>query len=458
MVSSVRREPRVESLADALAWLRARPWYYPCAVLMLWALIPGVRRVIDWKTSFSSVSLISVVPLLSLLPAAYAIVLTSRAAKLGRAPLVAGWLWLGAFGYAYAIGIVSGNLAAASYTFAGFALPMCFGMYLTTLDVPMKQLYEHVAGFALALSVPVALYSIVQYAFPPPWDLLWIQQSNLISVGNAAPLAFRPFSTLNGPGIFADFLVGVLVLNFPRMRALSVYRVGAIALDVVALALTLVRADWIALALALLTFVVLSPRRVQNLSLVAVVALATALFAANAGSLFGSAGVSNVLQSRLDSLTSITTDDSYQNRSVLFGDALATAFAQPTGEGLGVVGTAAKLGSHGATVDFDNGYIARFTEMGYFGMAAYLATIAFTLVLTLRAWSRARRSGDSMAASIAAAAAALQVALVFLDAAGDHHGQLGGLFYWLSFALVFAGTASAAGTTGEFGEKRARYG
>jgi hypothetical protein len=438
MVSSIRQGRGVENAGGAVAWLRARPWLYAYVVLSLWAIVPGLRRIVDWKSSFSSVSIVSIVPLLSLIPAAAILFGWSRGTKIGRVPLVAAWLWLGAFGYAYAVGIATGNAVSATYTFLNFVLPMCFGVYVSTLDLTMETLYERIAKYALALSVPVALYAIYQYVAPPPWDLYWIQQTAIVSVGSAAAFSFKPFSTLNGPGAYADFILGVVILNLPRFRFGNLWRTAAIVLNIVTLSLTLVRADWIGLLLALLIFVALSPRKVQNLSSIAAVSIILVLFTANAAALFGNSQAAIDLQNRFASLTSLGTDTSYRDRLRYFGDALTTAASQPTGAGLGVVGTAAKLGAAGATVDFDNGYIARFTEMGYFGTAAYLATIGFVFVCTLSRWRTFSRSGNRPAAAIAAAMVGMQISLIFLDISGDHHNQFSGILFWLSLSILFA--------------------
>ena len=436
MVSSIGRAPRTLTAPAAIAWVRARPWVYAYVVFALWALVPGLRRVVDWKSSFSSVSLVSILPLLALVPAAIAVVVNLRERKLGREATIVAWLWIGAFAYAYAVGIAVGNVAPATYTFLGFVLPMCFGLYLMSTKVDSAVFYERIASFALALSVPIALYAFYQYVAPPPWDVLWLQQTHYVSIGLPEAFAFRPFSTLNAPGPLGDFLMAVLILNLPRLRGMTVVRGAAMALAVAALALTLVRSNWIGLAVAALVYVALSPQKRKNFSIMGAVALAVALFANNATALLGEQAGAEI-QQRFDSFQQITNDTSFLERQTLFGTALSTAATQPTGEGLGVVGTAAKLGSVGDTVDFDNGYIARFTEMGYFGTLAYLAAILAMLVATVRRRRTLERAGDTKAASVAAAAVAMQAALIFLDASSDHHAQLSGLFYWLTFALVF---------------------
>jgi hypothetical protein len=407
-------------------------------VLLVWALAPGLRRVIDWKSSFNAVSIVSILPLIALIPAAIAIAMNARSRSLPREAVVVFWLWLGAFGYAYAVALAIGNAVAATYTLAGFLLPMFFGIWLMFADRSDATItYERIASFALAISVPVSLYACFQFVAPPPWDVLWMQQTQLVSIGIPEPFQFRVFSTLNAPGPFADFLIYVLIFNLPRIAGATFLRGCAIAIDVVALGLTLARADWIALGVAIVVFVALSPRKLANLSVIGVVALVFALFAVNAGTLFGSDQAQSDLATRIGSFGDLSNDTSFIERQRFFASALSTAIAEPTGEGLGVVGTAAKLGSTGTTLDFDNGYVARFTEMGYFGTAAYLAAILTMFVLTARRWWVLDRAGHAKAASIAAAALALQVALIFLDASSDHHAQLSALFYWLAFGLVF---------------------
>jgi O-antigen ligase len=141
-------------------------------------------------------------------------------------------------------------------------------------------------------------------------------------------------------------------------------------------------------------------------------------------------------------LTSLSTDQSYIDRQRIFGNALTTALQQPTGEGLGVLGVAAKLTAVGGTVDFDNGYIARLTEMGYFGFAAYLAALLVMLVYAWRRWRTYDRLDDRGDAAIAAAVVGIQAGLAFLDISGDHHNQFSGIVCWLSFALLFVGDAA----------------
>jgi len=420
-----------------MTWIRSRS-NYACVVLFVWAFAPGLRRIVDWRTSFSSISLISVLPLVALAPAAYLLLLGNGSGRyLDRRLIYAAWLWLGGFLYAYAVGLAAGNYVSATYAFVGFTIPLAFALWLAASDEPASLVYRRIAATMLGLATALAAYAFYQFAAPPPWDLAWMQRTKLVSIGIPAPFLFRPFSTLNAPGPFADFLIVAILLNLPRLRGANALRFAQLALCLGALGITLVRADWLALLVGTAAYVVLSPGKARNLTVVAVLAIVAGLFIANAPALLGSSRAGLDLQRRLDTLSDLQSDTSYRERQRYFGDALTTAVDQPTGEGLGVIGTAAKLGNAGSTVDFDNGFIARFTEMGYFGTACYLATLVTTLTLAFRRWRALSQAGLRDDAGVAAACVAIQLAFFLLDVSSDHHEQLGGLFYWLSLALIY---------------------
>jgi hypothetical protein len=81
--------------------------------------------------------------------------------------------------------------------------------------------------------------------------------------------------------------------------------------------------------------------------------------------------------------------------------------------------------------------------MGYFGFGCYLAVIAGAFAFAVRRWRMDTRRGETSLATIAAAAIATQVALMFLDVSSDHHFQLMGMMFWLSLAIVDARARTA---------------
>jgi hypothetical protein len=410
------------------------------AVLALWALVPEVRRLFDWRAGFAGVSLISIVPLAALVLPLAALLYGGRLARVERPLVVLAWIWFGGFTSALAIGAISGNgVAAALYTYAEFVLPAAFGLWVASLDVERAALFERVATFLLWLATPLALYAMLQLAYPPAWDVAWMRAAHIVSIGVPLPFQFRPFSTLNGPGTFADFLVAALLLNLPRLRKPNTLLVVQLTLCAGALALTMVRADWLALALGVAAYLILSPHRLRNLSVFVVVVGAFWALSAALPALLGSSEFDGGLGARLATLTNLQGDASFNERVQYYGEPLAAAAETPQGAGLGVLGTAAKLGARGSTKDFDNGYIARFTEMGWFGTACYLAATLGALGFTL-----ARRG--TFAPGIVAAVAAVQLALIALDVSSDHHSALSGVVFWLSLALLTRKPSPGAGS------------
>ena len=217
MIAAAPRVGAVSPLESVVGWFRARPWVFAYAVLTIWALMPEVRRLVDWKVGYNSISVISILPLISVLPFGAA-VLYARTRRIARSFAVCAWLWFGGFAFSFAVGLANGDLFAATYTFAGFLVPIFFGLWLVSVDVPTSVLFDKISGFLLVLAVPVALYGAFQYVALPAWDQAWMRHASITSIGLPQPFLLRPFSTLNGPGPFADFLVAVLLLNLPRDR------------------------------------------------------------------------------------------------------------------------------------------------------------------------------------------------------------------------------------------------
>ena len=259
-----------------------------------------------------------------------------------------------------------------------------------------------------------------------------------VAFGMPYPFAFRPFSTLNAPAIFADFLVGVLLLNMPRVgQGGNVLRTVKFVIVVAALALTQVRAEWIAAVVGLLAYVVISPGRVKNFAIVGGIAVAIVLFASNSAAIFGTSQAGNDVMKRFSTFNDITQDASYQDRQKYFGAVLTNAVDQPLGGGLGLVGAGARVGSNVTEGVFDNGYIARLTEMGFFGTACFVLALIFAFGLAVSRLRYFSRIGNRRMAAVAASAIAVQVSFEFVDCSGDHHNSVGGTLFWITLGLLY---------------------
>jgi putative inorganic carbon (HCO3(-)) transporter len=405
-----------------------------------WVVMPGIRRVFDWHAGFASVSVLSIVPLVALLPFAILLVYGGRLLSVDRRILFCAWLWISGFSFAFVVAVVNGgSITAALYSLAQFILPMAFGLWVATLDLPMSLLFDRVAGLLLWISTPLCLYAVLQFVAPPPWDVEWLRNAHVVSIGIPAPYALRPFSTLNGPEVFAAFLDITMLLNLPRLvSSRRMFRATQFLLCLATLLLTMDRTGWLGLATALVVYIALSPHRARNLAITGA-AFVVALLTINASSLLGSSQAGNLLTARFATLSNLSDDSSFIDRQRYFGSLLADAVDQPLGQGLGVIGTAAKLGAVSQVVDFDNGYIARLTEMGFFGAATYVATLVGALLLAFRYWAGRAKGRSRHTTAIAATLVAAQIMFAVLDLSYDNHIGLAGIAFWFTVALVALG-------------------
>ncbi len=415
-------------------------WYVPL-VLATWVLAPEVRRLYDWRTTFHQLSPISLLPLATLLPGLF--LLPSQWSRMGVAGRRVARLWAFAFGYAYLIAFLTSSPISATYALALFIGPLLFYALLAagSTGERITETYERISKVLLWLAVISGSYGIWQYVSPPPWDAYWAQQANIEgSQGITESFGFRIFGTLNSTGPFAGFLIFVILINLPRLR-LSRWRtlVGLVP-PIIALALTTVRAGWVAVALGVVLYLLLSPqRRVAFVSLGAIACLFTLVGAGLLAtvSFTGAAKTTNSLTARLSTFTDLGNDRSVQVRTQVSADTVASGIHEPLGQGLGVVGTSTKL-SGGDATSLDNGYLARFLEMGVAGMIVYLIALVLGLTASFASYRAYLRGGDVEAASIAAVAVIIQLVLLVLEVASDSHNGFAGMFFWLSVFLASA--------------------
>lgn len=437
MTAAVLDRPVVAE-RDAQATSARRYLVVLAVIFATWAIAPELRRLLDWRVGFERISIVSVLPVLALALPVVPLLYGGRLRRVAFPLLALAWIWVGAFVYSLAIAIPTGNALPGIYAFARFVLPMTFGLWVATHDeLPLLAMWDRLANILLWLAAGASVYGVYQFVALPPWDLQWMLNVHLPSIGPAAPYQFRIFGPLNSPGPFGDFLIFALLFNLPRLRQPRPLVIAQVAVVIGALALSLVRSDWIALAVGSLCYVWLSPYRLRNIAVISTVATIGAVLIFNASMLLGSTEAGNAISSRFNTFNDLNADDSYNVRLQYFGEALQSAAQNPLGEGLGVIGIAGRLGSGGTIYVFDNGYIARFTEMGYFGTACYLIALITALVMAYVRWRAFKRAELHDEAMLAAAVVAIQVALIVLDLSDDHHTGYAGMFFWLSLALIY---------------------
>jgi O-antigen ligase len=347
-------------------------------------------------------------------------------------------VWLGAFGYALVIALVNDNLLPGTYDFANFVMPLGIGLWVAADDAPLATAYSRVTRLLFALTTVISVYGIVQYVIAPEWDALWLRNAitgGALSFGRAAPFQIRVFSMLNSPGPFGNFMALMLLLALPQLSLRRPWALAQIPFWLVAFGLSLDRSGWLLFAFGTVVYLLLTPRRGALLATAGLSAALLAVLVVILPAAIGNDAVLTSLNDRFASFSDLDSDRSGKDRLNLYDTGVSLISETPFGHGLGVLGTATKLGDSAATTDFDSGVLARLVEMGIPGFMLFLVTLYVLAAAILRVWRQAGRSRDATLQSIAGMAFAVLISLLETELFGDISGLLI-LTLWLICGLT----------------------
>lgn len=356
--------------------------------LLVWAVAPEIRRVADWfEGVYHPVSLLSLAPLISsgtvIIPVIFYI------HRMNGPITKVIWYFAIALAYGSMIGLMKNGISTI-YDLANYLIPMLLIPYLTVAYFKMKDMDLMLRSFS-NIAVLVAIYGLIQYMLVPPWDAFWMQHVEMNSIGVPLPLQIRVFSTLNSPGPTAQFFAFSLVPMIFVSKWRGALNWLGVVLVIICLLTTLVRSAWLILIVMILSFVLTSASSMKWRLLFQLAALGGVLYLA-VPHLPGAEG----LVMRMQTLSDIQGDHSYNERLDLFHTMLPMVLHSPLGSGIGSLGQATKLENDGALGVYgvmDNGFIAIFFTFGVVGGFLYfralwlLAKLIIKRVLEDKAWN-----------------------------------------------------------------------
>jgi hypothetical protein len=393
--------------------------YYLSFVLWIYMLTPLLRRVVDWRTAYQEQSMILLAPLLlTLLPAIH---LRSRLAEVSPLVRTVALLTLSGIAFGAGVGMIKHPGMAVILAAATWSAPIVLCVFAASIRerwVLVRVLSRTLLWGVLIMS----LYGVYQFMIAPPWDTYWLRQISNDSVapsfGQPKPMAIRVWSTMNAPGALAVFLSTTLVwLGIGD----GFFLVFVSVMGYITLALTLARAAWMQAVLALIIFVCGCRRRtslITSISMLLVGGLATYLFIHEVQF--------SGLSSRIQTLSSLGSDESANERQAMYGYMNGLIVSTPLG-----VGLQSLVEVHGYPID--SSLILLFYMLGWVGASCYL--FGFLYLLAHVASSLRSFSG----AQVAAAAVTLACATQILT--GDVLYRQGGIVFWL-FAGIWASVSS----------------
>lgn len=303
---------------------------YVSFVLWLWFVSPLVRRVADFHAGWQEPSLVLLTPYL--VTATCVPTLLHGTLRHGRQPRVrfAGVAVFAVAAVGVATGIPLGLLSGpttAALEILNWLLPLVFGCYVAARADHVYRIERTVASTFVLASLVTSAYGIYQFTSPPPWDINWMYQSEMTTIGSPEPFAVRVFATMHSPGILGFFLVVALVMWVAKPRASGILTAGVTG---VALLLSQVRSAWLALVVSVI-FVMAALRGAQRVR-VAVLVCAAAIFAVP---FLLTPEMAELVNSRIETMERLEEDESALSRVIGHRIALEFVAEQPLGAGIG---------------------------------------------------------------------------------------------------------------------------
>ncbi len=297
--------------------------------LWLWFLTPLVRRLVDWHFGYADPNFVLLSPLLVSGIGGLALLRPNRQHSMPRIP--ASFVLCGtAILYAVVIDALQHPSAETIYGFADWLCPLLFGLhfYLNWRDY---ERFRAAVTKTFLWAVPVlGIYGIYQFVAPPAWDGYWLgrvyyTQGIATSFGTAEPFLVRVWSTMNGPGVFANtMMVGLLLLLVVR----SPLKVPAAIAGYLTLLLSAVRTAWLSWFLGLLIIL-----KSANPRTIARIFLSIALLVVCVVPLASSERVAVTISRRADTFADLSQDESFRDRVDMYRTLAADVVETPFGYG-----------------------------------------------------------------------------------------------------------------------------
>ncbi|BFT70967.1 hypothetical protein PAENIP36_24090 [Paenibacillus sp. P36] len=336
-------------------------------ILLVWVICPEIRRIQDWmEGTYHSVSLLSIAPLLT--SAVLIIPILAKfhqmESRIYKLLIYIAIVLL----YGCLIGVTK-NGSGTFYDLANYVIPLLLIPYAALSEFDNKALDRLIVAFSNT-AILVAVYGIIQYIVVPPWDAFWMNHVEMTSIGHPFPLEIRVFSTLNSPGPAGMYMGTALAPMILEKKWRGPLGWIGIILVTVGLLVTLVRSAWVMLFIDIAIYTAVSAGR-QKWKLIAQLTAVIAAMYVIIPKLPGAQG----LIARLDTMTAIQDDHSYNERLDFFHTVFPMMFSKPQGLGLGSIGVGTKLSNGGALGEygiFDNGFVAIFLTFGILGGLLFL--------------------------------------------------------------------------------------
>jgi hypothetical protein len=416
---------------------RGRAATYLTFCLWLLILTPFVRRVVDARVGFAQANALMLAPYLAAMWAGLqAPRFFAASGRPGQGPML---MVFAAVFYGFLLALAGGRFFPGTLDLLRWSVPPLLTCWLVVQRRHWQAICLEVRAWTLLALPLLSLYGLYQFVAPPRWDVLWMLNGGMTSIGRPQPFEIRVFGSMNSPASLAYYLEALILLTLAQSSKLRWLNA---VLGLAALAVTLVRSAWLGLAVGVLLLLVRAPLRVRGAAVMVVLGvLALSPLALT------NPRAERVISQRVESLSNLASDKSFSDRKRDYLASVLEITERPWGQGLGIANVAANYTQQRRVVD--GGPIEIFLSLGLICGSIYLGSIAALLIgAILRPWPA--EQSDLYAAALAILVAQA-MALVSLTSTV---GEIGALF-WITLGLVLASPKSTAKLANRYGRASA---
>lgn len=324
----------------------------------MWFLTPLVRRLADYRGSFTDPSPILLAPYLVVLITL--VTLGKHLPKINRQgglPFILSFIGLA---YAYLVGIIQSSPTQVTIALLEWLVPVLFGFHLFVnwRNYPSyRQNIERVFTWGVLV---MGIYGVIQYLVAPDWDGTWLTNTKMISAGSAEPLKIRVWSTMHSPGVFAVFMmVGLLML----LNKQGTFARATSVIGYLAFLLTLVRGAWIMWFVGLLTHLSFIKSKLRIRIAIILMVLILGVIPLTTIEPFAQR-----ITPRLETLFNLEADQSSNDRKDLYRQEIDSALINVMGNGME------------KQEILDSGVLDILLSLGWFGGSFYLGGILLLIM------------------------------------------------------------------------------
>jgi hypothetical protein len=365
-------------------------------------LTPFIRRVSDFRSGFTDPSPMLLAPLL----VATITIITfyrnlPKAHEQGGLPFI-----LSAMGvfYGFLVGLINGLPVPAILSLIGWVSPILFGFHLFVNWRDYPSYRQNIQRTFLWGVLVTASYGVYQYLVAPEWDRFWLIQTKLYtSMGTPAPLGLRVWSTMNAPLQFGIVMLGGNILLFIGQGNL---RIPGLVIGILSILLTSVRTVWGGFIISLITLLVSLKGGFQIRLIAFILTIFLCIVPLSTVEPF-----SQVIQSRVTSLSNVKDDQSAKDRANLYGTTLNLALSEVIGKG------------NGTLKPIDSGIIELLLTFGWMGAIPYISGLFLSFYTLFQA-------SKSNFDPFASAARAIVVGFLPMLAGSNVIAGISGMVFW----------------------------